>query len=312
MKSVAIVVPAFNEEECIPELVRRLSSVFESEPNYAFTCYLVENGSTDSTWDRIIDAALMDHRFVGIQLSRNFGADGGFSAGLDFVSEDAVILMTADLQDPPELISSFLMEWRKGIENVYGVVEERGGTGVLRRVNSQVFYWLAGRLTDDIIPRNASDFRLLDKSAYQAVRSLRERNKVMRGVAAWVGFSSKGIPIRRPSRFAGESKASTKTVLEVASRSIFSNSTKPLRMITFAGLSLCAISIVAICVLGLLWVFRGVPFAGFGTLVSVILMGFGLISLMIGIVAEYLGLVYDEVKERPSFIVRQHTRSWRQ
>jgi glycosyltransferase involved in cell wall biosynthesis len=303
-KSVAVVIPAYNEEGCIVELCQRLARVFDEETSYSFVCYLVENGSRDDTWKLVTDAAVQDSRFVGIQLSRNFGADGGMTAGLTYVSEDAVVLMTADLQDPPEFIGPFLREWERGFENVYGIVTERRGTGPVRTFNSKLFYWVLSRLTDDSIPRNASDFRLLDRRAYEALRALPERGRFIRGLSAWVGFSAIGVEVSRPERFAGESKATTAEVFKVASRGIFANSTKPLRLITLSGLFLSVVSLTSIFILALLWIIRGVPFAGFGTLVALSLLVFGILSLMIGIVSEYVGLIYEEVKQRPNFIVR--------
>ncbi|MDA9863358.1 glycosyltransferase family 2 protein [bacterium] len=309
---MAIVIPAFNEELCLPELVKRLKRVFDSETQYRFRCIIVENGSRDCSWEIITDEAASDERIEGVQLSRNYGADGGITAGLDLVDEDAAILMTADLQDPPEVIPKLLRQWELGYENVYGVVTRRVGTGPLRRMNSRAFYWLAARLSDNQIPENASDFRLLDRRAYQAVRSLRERNRMMRGLAAWVGFRSCGVPFERPQRYAGSSKATTKTVMRLATQGIFSNSVKPLRLITLVGTGLSVFALISIVILAILWLFRGVPFAGFGTLVSISLLAFGLLSLMVGIVAEYVGLIYEEVRQRPIYLVRQMTHGRRE
>ena len=306
-KSVAIVIPAFNEEDCLPELLKRLTAVFDAEADYQFRCMVVENGSNDRGWEIISAAAAKDERVEGVQLSRNYGADGGITAGLDLVEEDAVVMMTADLQDPPEMIPMFLREWERGFENVYGVVMSRGGTGPIRRLNSRAFYWLVARLTENQIPNNASDFRLLDRRAYEAIRTLRERNRMMRGLAAWVGFSSCGVPFERPERYAGSSKATTRAVTRLATQGIFSNSTKPLRLITIVGSTLSLVALLSILVLAVLWVLRGVPFAGFGTLVSISLLAFGLLSMMVGIVAEYVGLIYEEVRQRPIYVVRQTT-----
>jgi polyisoprenyl-phosphate glycosyltransferase len=306
-RTVAIVIPAYNEEACIPELVRRLRRVFESEKKFDFRCYLVENGSEDTTWELIQAIAESDPRFIGIQLSRNFGADGGITAGLSRVTEDAAVLMTADLQDPPECIPLFLREWEKGIENVYGVVLDRGGTGRIRRVNSRIFYKILTSLAEYKIPENASDFRLLDRRAYEAVRDLPERARFMRGLSAWVGFSSIGIPVSRPERFGGESKATTAEVMKVASRGVLSNTTKPLRLITVSGIVMSLTSVALLVFLTVLWIVRGVPFAGFGTLVAISLLVFGVLAFMLGVVSEYVGLIYEEVKQRPSFIVKQQT-----
>jgi glycosyltransferase involved in cell wall biosynthesis len=303
-KSVAVVIPAHNEEGCIEELQRNLTNVFNEAFAYGFTCYLVDNGSSVNTWGLIQKSVTDEPRFVEIQLSRNFRTDGGITAGLHYAEQDAVVMMTADLQDPPEVIHKFLKAWENGHENVYGVVTERAGTGLIGRVNSQAFYWIVNKLTNNAIPRNVSDFRLLDRRAYQAVRAMPERGRFLRGMSAWVGFRALGMPVDRPKRFAGESKATTAEVLKVASRGVFSDRTRPLRLITISWLLLCLFSFISIVVLALLWIVRGVPFAGFGSLISLSLLAFGILALMIGIVAEYVGLIYEEVKQRPNFIVR--------
>jgi dolichol-phosphate mannosyltransferase len=231
--------------------------------------------------------------------------DGGLTAGLDFVTGEACVLMTADLQDPPEMISLFLRKWEEGWENIYGVVTKRGGTGPIRRLNSILFYWLAGRLTDGKIPKNASDFRLVDKKVYETVRQMQERNRFVRGLFAWVGFKSIGIPMERPPRFGGSSNAHTFKVLDLAFKGIFAHSYKPLRLITLFGLLLSAFSFFSIIPLFALWIFQGVPFAGFGTLVSLFLLILGFLSLMLGIVSEYVGLIYEEAKARPNYIVSE-------
>jgi dolichol-phosphate mannosyltransferase len=300
---VSVVVPAYNESACVDELARRLGAVFDAEEAYAWECIVVENGSLDDTWLLLQAIHERDPRFKVLRLARNFRMDGGLTAGLAFATGDACILMTADLQDPPELIPVFLRKWEEGYENVYGVVTKREGTGPLRTFNSKAFYWLAGKLTDGRIPKNASDFRLLDRRVYETVRTMEERNRFMRGLVAWVGFNSIGIPMERPPRFGGVSNAHSLKVIELAFKGIFAHSYKPLRMITLVGISASVLSVVLFFVFLLLWLTRGVPFGGFGTLVSLVLLVFGALSFMLGIVSEYVGLIYEEVKQRPNFVV---------
>lgn len=302
-KLISVVVPAYNESECIEELANRLTQVFNSEPNYEFECVVVENGSVDDTYEKLLEINSVDNRFKILKLSRNFRMDGGLTAGLSVLTGDACVLMTADLQDPPELIHEFLRKWEQGYENIYGVVTERQGTGPIRTFNSKAFYWLAGKLTDNRIPRNASDFRLLDRKVYEAIRNMDERNRFVRGLVAWVGFKSIGIPMQRPPRFAGESKAYTFKVIDLAFKGIFAHSYIPLRVITIAGLITSVFSVLLFFVLSARWVVNGVPFGGFGTLVTIILFSFGILTFMLGIIAEYLGLVYEEVKQRPNYII---------
>lgn len=304
-KLVSIVIPAYNEEACVEELQTRLVSLFDKELQYDFEVIVVENGSEDTTWEKLMQIAKADRRFKILKLSRNFRMDGGLTAGLDYVSGDACVLMTADLQDPPELISVFLRKWEEGWENIYGIVTKREGTGPIRTLNSKLFYWLAGKLTDGRIPRNASDFRLVDKKVYEVVRGMAERNRFVRGLFAWAGFKSIGIPMERPPRFGGVSNAHTFKVLDLAFKGIFAHSYKPLRLITIFGFLLSLSAFVSIVPLLFLWVFVGVPFAGFGTLVGLFLLVLGIVSLMLGILSEYVGLIYEEVKARPNYLVSE-------
>jgi dolichol-phosphate mannosyltransferase len=302
-KLISIIIPAYNEEECVDELARRLKKVCELESKYDFQIVIVENGSVDSTWIKLKNIADNDSRFTIIQLSRNFRMDGGLTAGLEIVSGEACVLMTADLQDPPETIHQFLRLWEDGWENIYGVLTKREGTGPIRTMNSKLFYWVAGKLTDGRIPKNASDFRLVDKKVYETVREMSERNRFVRGLFAWVGFKSIGLPMERPPRFGGKSNAHTFGVIDLAFKGIFANSYKPLKLISISGILLSVISFLALIPLAFLWIFKGVPFAGFGTIVSFSLLVLGFLSLMLGILSEYVGLIYEEVKARPNYIV---------
>jgi len=304
-KLISLIIPAYNEEDCVDELFTRLKNIFETEPQYDFEVVIVENGSLDSTWAKLQNIAGQDSRFKILKLSRNFRMDGGLTAGLDYIKGDACVLMTADLQDPPELIPQFLRFWEQGYENIYGVITKREGTGPIRTMNSKLFYWLAGKLTDGRIPRNASDFRLVDKKVYTAVKGMTERNRFVRGLFAWAGFNSIGVPMERPPRFGGVSNAHTLKVLDLAFKGIFAHSYKPLRLITVFGFVLSALSFISILPLFFLWLFVGVPFAGFGTLVGLFLLVFGIVSLMLGILSEYVGLIYEEVKARPNYVVSE-------
>jgi len=304
-KLISLIIPAYNEEDCVDELAKRLSQVFDAESHYDFEVIIIENGSIDSTWEKLQVISKADNRFKILKLSRNFRMDGGLTAGLDYVNGAACVLMTADLQDPPELIPTFLRKWEEGFENVYGIVTKREGTGPIRTMNSRLFYWLAGKLTDGRIPRNASDFRLVDRKVYVAVRGMTERNRFVRGLFAWAGFNSIGIPMERPPRFGGVSNAHTFKVLDLAFKGIFAHSYKPLRLITVFGFILCITAFLSIFPLLFIWVVYGVPFAGFGSLVALFLLILGTVSLMLGILSEYVGLIYEEVKGRPNYLVSE-------
>lgn len=303
---ISIVIPAYNEEDCVVELSRRLLEVFRIEKeNYDFEAIIVENGSIDKTWEKLKEIHSRDSRFKVVRLSRNFRMDGGITAGLEFARGDACVLMTADLQDPPEMISAFLREWESGWENVYGIITKRRGTGPIRTMNSRLFYWFAGRMTDGRLPKSASDFRLVDRKVYESIKGMQERNRFVRGLFAWSGFKSKGIQMERPTRFGGVSNAHTFKVLDLAFKGIFAHSLKPLRLITFTGLILSTFSLVLLVPLSVIWFTKGVPFAGFGSIIGLFLLMNSITLFMLGIIGEYIGLIYEEVKQRPNFIVSE-------
>ena len=304
-KLISIVVPAFNEEDCIDELARRLAAVMDGLTSYQFEALIVENGSTDKTWSLLQKIATSDERFKPIRLSRNFGMDGGVTAGLELATGDACVIMTADLQDPPELIVEFVEKWEAGYENIFMIVDKRSTSNILRRINSKLFYFMADRLTGGLIPKDVSDFRLVDRKVYEAVRGMEERNRFVRGLFAWVGFRSFGIKHPRPARFGGESKARLSTVLRLAKHGILSFSDIPLRFITWFGLVCSGLALGTMVVFAILKFVIGTPFAGFATIVTIVLFFFGLLSFMIGILAEYVAMIHSEVKNRPNFIIAE-------
>ena len=246
-----------------------------------------------------------DARFKILRLARNFRMDGGITAGLKYATGDAAVMMTAALKDPPELITQFLKKWEEGYENIYGIVTKRPGTNLVRRFNSQVFYWLINKLTSGMMPKNVSDFRLVDKKVYQAINQMEERNRYLRGMFVWAGFRSIGIEFERAPRFAGHSKAYTLHVLELALKGIFAYSYLPLKLITMMGLTISAVSFLLLIGIVVRVYWWGVPFPGFGTIMAVMLLMFGFAFTVLGVIAEYIGLIYEEVKQRPNFIVSE-------
>ena len=304
-KLISIVIPAYNEQDCVNELARQLTSVMNKLKKYEFEVLIVENGSKDKTWPLLQKIAVTDKRFKPIRLSRNFGMDGGVTAGLELASGDACVIMTADLQDQPELIFEFVKKWTQGFENIYMIVEKRESSGLLRRINSRLFYLVADRLTGGLIPKGVSDYRLVDRKVYEAVRSMQESNRFVRGLFAWVGFKSFGISSPRPARFGGESKARLSTVLRLAKHGILSFSDVPLRFITWFGIGCSGLALATMVIFAVLKFIIGTPFAGFATIVTIVLFFFGLLSFMIGILAEYVAMIHSEVKNRPNFIIAE-------
>ena len=304
MKLISVVVPAYNETECVNELAARLQAVFAPlAPRYDFEAIIVENGSADDTYEKLLAIRARDPRFKIIRLSRNFGAEGAVTAGLRHASGDAAVIMCADLQDPPEVIPRFIERWEEGYENVYGVITRRTDESVVRRTATAGFYWLINKLNDRPVPRNVSDFRLVDRRAYEALNAMPERNRMMRTMWGWIGFKSIGVEHARAPRHGGKSTYAFFRNVRFALNGIIASSVAPLKLIPLFGIGLSVVSFVTLIVLAVFWFLYGVPFAGYGTIVALMLLMFGLLFFFLGVISEYVGMIFEEVRARPSFIV---------
>jgi len=246
-----------------------------------------------------------DPRFKIVQLVRNFHMEGGMSAALKHVRGDACVIMSADLQDPPEMIPTLIEQWEAGYENVYTVITKRHGEGKARRAAAQIFYWLINKVSDTPVPRNASDFRLVSKQAYEAFNQLEERNRMVRAMWGWLGFKSIGIEYERLERAGGNSKFRPFATAGFAVRGILGSSYTPLKVIPVLGASLSLLSFAALGGIVIRALFFGVPFPGFGTIMSVTLLMFGFLFLLLGVVSEYIGMIFEESRRRPGFLVRE-------
>jgi dolichol-phosphate mannosyltransferase len=301
---ISIVTPCYNEAENVDELHRRLSDVFELlGERYDFEVIAVENGSADSTYDRLIAIRERDRRWKILRLSRNWGMDGAMSAGLVHARGDAAVLMASDLQDPPEVIPRFVEKWEEGFQNVYGVITRRPDESRFRRTAAHAFYKIINRLSETPVPRNASDFRLVDRKAYTAFNKLSERNRMMRAMWGFIGFRSCGVEHERAPRHKGTSKYRVLPIFDFAFRAILSYSYMPLKVIPFFGIASAALSFTLMAGFAIRAFFYGVPFDGFGTITSLMLMLFGVLFLFLGIVSEYVGMIYTETRGRPTYIV---------
>jgi len=305
-----IISSAYNEEECVEELYSRISTVMSIELDYKWRLILFDNGSSDNTWPLICKLAKSDSRVLGLRMSRNFSLDAALTSGIDIAEADIAILMTSDMQDPPEAIPLLLRKYEEGFEQVLVKITKRGEVPWTRRLMSTLFYRSANWMTDGMLPELVSDFRLLSRDVYLAISKMRENHRFLRGLGAWVGFRTTFIELERPPRFAGESKwlkSSLFSVIQHATKSIFSHSSKPLIWVASLGLILSLGSLITIFGMSIVWLFGSVPFAGFGTIVGLISLGFSLTMLCIGILAQYLALIYEEVKQRPLYIVAEKT-----
>jgi dolichol-phosphate mannosyltransferase len=298
----SLVVPIYNEDESISELVHRLEVLIDKLDGEA-EVILVDDGSTDGSYELMRSAREKDPRFKLLRLSRNFGHQVAVTAGLDVAAGNAVIVMDADLQDPPEVALELAARWRDGYDVVYAVREEREGDTPLKRATASLFYRLFRKMSDVDVPLDVGDFRLVDRRALEAFRSMRESNRYVRGMFSWIGFRQVGVPFRRDERFAGETKYPLRKMLKFATDGIVSFSAYPLRLALNLGFLVSAFSFL----LGLVFLIS--KFAGFYSVpglasiaVFVAFLG-GIQLLLIGIMGEYVARIHDEVKGRPLYLV---------
>lgn len=300
---LSVAIPAYNEAKNIPELRRRLTAVCNDLPIDA-EFVVCENGSQDETYEELLKWQEDDPRLRIVQLSRNFHMEGGMMAALAHVKGDACVIMSADLQDPPELIPDMVRMWMSGIEHIYTVISKRHGESHFRRIAAEVFYSIINRLSDTPVPRNASDFRLVDRQMYEVFNALPEKFRMVRSVWGWIGFRSGCIEYERPARQSGKSSFNAFVTAGFAVRGILASSLSPLKALPIVGFTLSALTFLSMILSILQAVIEGVPFPGFGTITSMILGLFGLLFLLLSVLAEYIGMIYVETRARPPFIVR--------
>lgn len=310
-KIVTIAVPVKDEEANLPELFLRLVSVIEKESKYLFEVILIDNGSTDKSGIICKQMVQKNPSWKYVQFSRNFGIESSFLAGSYYAKGDALIYLFSDLQDPPETISQFLAEWENGYDVVYGLLTKREDQNVLKTFGAKIAYYLIYTLSDIRIPKNATDFRLISRPVIDAVNSCPEKNRYMRGLVQWAGFSQKSVPFERSPRRAGKSNAGLIFCIKYALSAIFAFSTKPLKLASFVGILATLASIFG----AIFWVIITVlsrkglidfpaPPLGWTTMVLLIFFFGGIQCLFMGIIGEYISGVQNETKNRPLWIVR--------
>jgi glycosyltransferase involved in cell wall biosynthesis len=305
---IAIVIPVFNEEAVLPELVARLTAMFNAHPDCQWSAILVNDGSRDQSVKVALAAHAQDPRIKLVELSRNFGFQGALAAGIDAAAfADAVVTMDADLQDPPEVIPALVAAWRGGAEVVRAVRRTRSETGP-RRLAFDLFHKLFGALSDYPIEPNSGTFGLLGHAAIEAFGRLPERNRFFPGLRAWVGFERADVPYDRQERVAGQPQQTFPRLVRYALDGVFSFSHLPLRLLTYFGLFVAGLGFAAAVFYAVRRIL-GIETAptGYTTLVTLLLFIGGVQLIGIGVLGEYLGRVYDEVKQRPNFIVRKRT-----
>ena len=301
---LSVVVPGLNEESAIPALVEGLRPVLDSL-DLDWEAIFVDDGSTDGTMAVLRSLNARDPRFKAVSLSRNFGKEIAAAAGLAYASGDAAVLMDADLQHPPELIADFVRHWREGADMVYGRRIDRVADSLPHRLLARLFYAAFGRLSGTVLPQGAGDFRLLDRKAIDAMNRMGERVRFNKGLYAWMGFRSVGVPFSVPPRAAGRSRWRIGRLAHYALDGLVSFSTVPLRVWSYLGL---VVSLFAFCYAMIILtktIIYGIDVPGFPSLIISVMFFAGVQLISLGVLGEYLGRMYEEVKGRPLFLVAE-------
>ncbi len=301
MKPVfSIIAPIFNETESLHELQRRITEVMDSAGE-DWELVLVDDGSTDGSTEMIRELATNDSHIRPVIFARNFGHQIAVTAGMDYSRGDAVIIIDADLQDPPEVILELIAKWREGYQVVYAQRSEREGESWFKLVTASAFYKLIYRITDVKIPMNTGDFRLLDRKVVDVMGTMRERHRFLRGMSAWVGFRSIGVSYKRAARYAGTSKYPLKKMLKLALTAITSFSYLPLQIALWIGFISTGISILGLILMIILRIVGSGFLAGQATTILAVLFIGGVQLICLGVLGEYIGRIYDEARGRPLY-----------
>ncbi len=301
-KLLSIVVPVYNEQEVIDETYRRLSATFKDycmDIEYIF----INDGSRDNTYFKLREIASSNKEVRVINFARNFGHQIAITAGMDYAKGDAIVIIDADLQDPPEVILEMVDKWVEGYQVVYGKRLQREGETFFKKLTAKVFYRFLDSMTDVKLPVDVGDFRLIDRKVCDAMKCLPERSRYVRGLVSWVGFKQTSVEYHREKRFAGETKYPFKKMLKLAGDGIFSFSYKPLKLATFMGMLVSALSFIYLIIVLVQRIVKNDVASGWASSMAVSLFLNGVMLIVIGIMGEYVGRIYEEVKARPLYVV---------
>lgn len=307
MKMITALIPAYNEEECLYQLYDRLTNVLNSIENYNYEILFINDGSKDRTLEILKELNKKDNRVQYVNLARNYGKEIAMAAGFDYAKGDAVIILDADLQDPPELIPEMVKYFEEGYDDVYGKRKSRDGESWLKKSTSKLFYKMLQSVTKVNILKDTGDFRLLSRRAVEALKKYKEQRRYTKGFFALIGFKKKEILFDRDARVAGKTKWNYFSLLNLAIEGITSFSTFPLRVSSILGIIIAFFSFLYIIFIIFKTLVFGEDVQGYPTMMSVILFLGGIQLLSIGIIGEYLGRIFDEVKNRPLYLVEQYS-----
>lgn len=306
MKLITILIPCYNEENSLNLLYERLQNMTSQLSQYRFQILLVNDGSKDNTLAKMQELHTKDSTVSYLSLSRNFGKENAMLAGLDFAEGDAVILLDADLQDPPELIPQMIEEWEKGYDDVYARRRSRAGETWFKKASAYWYYRILQKFADIDIPSDVGDFRLLDRQAVDALCSLRERQRYTKGLFSWIGYNKKELLFDREPRAAGNSKMNFLKLFGLAVDGITSFSVAPLRLASVLGIIISTIAFVYLIFVIAKTLLFGDPVAGYPSMISIILFMGGIQLIVLGIIGEYVGRIFYESKRRPDYLVSEY------
>lgn len=300
---ISVVTPFYNESEAISVYFEAVTKVLETLDDYEIVC--VDDGSTDTTLNQLIEVRESNPKVRVVELSRNFGKEAALTAGLEHSDGDCTIILDADLQDPTELIPSMIERWKEGADVVIGRRSERTSDSFLKRFTARGFYRVFNYFADDPIPEDAGDFRLLDRKVLEVINLLKEKNRFMKGLLSWPGFDVAFVEYERPERAAGETKWNYSKLFGLALDGIVAFSTLPLRLAFILGLGSSAFALAYAIFLIIRTTVQGIDLPGYASIMVVSLTFSGLILICLGVIGEYLGRIYIEVKQRPIFVVKK-------
>lgn len=303
MKKISIIVPAYNEEESIPYLEKRLVALMNNMKNYEFEVLFVNDGSKDRTLELIKNLRERDERFCYVNFSRNFGKEIAMIAGLDYATGDAVILIDADLQDPPELIPELVKYWEQGYDDVYAKRKSRKGETFLKKFTSKMYYKVLQSLTNVEIQKDTGDFRLLDRRCVNALKKLRESQRCSKSIFSWIGYNKKEVLYDRDPRVAGKTKWNYKKLVDLAIDGITSFTTSPLRISTYLAIPIFLALVIYFIYVIVKCIRLSVAIQAFQAIILLVLFFSGIQIMLFGIIGEYLGRIFNETKNRPLYFV---------
>jgi dolichol-phosphate mannosyltransferase len=298
----SVVIPAYNEQEVIEESYKRLSAVM-TRINESYELIFIDDGSRDKTAQILARICEADKNVKLLRFSRNFGHMPAITAGMDYALGGAVLVIDADLQDPPELFPQMIEKWREGYDVVYGKRSERKGETVFKKLTAGLYYRFLRRMTDVDLPVDTGEFRLIDRKVCDVIKGIKEKNRYIRGLVSWVGFKQTAVDYVRAERFAGETKYPLTKMIKLAMNGITSFSYKPLKLAAHLGFGISALSFMYLLIVLYQRLFTSSTTVGWASMVAIVLFSQGIVLMVLGLMGEYIGRIFEEIKDRPIYII---------